>query len=64
MGNKKGVNEMIERITKKIRKVDNNGIFHDSRHDVAELAKMINILVDKVNEIVDVVNQNQIKGSK
>jgi ligand-binding SRPBCC domain-containing protein len=51
---------MIKRITKKLRKTGDIWLFHNSKDDVVELAKMINIIVDKLNEIIDEVNQEQV----
>ena len=47
---------MLTKITTKIKNVG-NGLFHDSRQDVATLAKQINLLTDKVNELVDEINK-------
>jgi len=33
------------------------GIFHDSRADVIEVAGAVNVLIVKVNEIIDEINK-------
>lgn len=48
---------MIQRINTRIRKSNNEGIFHNSRGDIAALGKVCNELIDKVNELVDAINQ-------
>ncbi len=47
---------MIKRLTNRIGNSDGIGIFHDTRGDVRTLAKMCNMLTDKVNELVNAVN--------
>ena len=44
------MNKIVERINKSS---GNDGIFHDSRHDVNTLGKAINLAFDKINEIID-----------
>lgn len=50
---------MIEKITLYVRSSDSVAIFHDSRSDVKALAKVLNTCIEKVNEIVDTVNEMQ-----
>ncbi|MFS0783579.1 hypothetical protein [Bacillus sp. 1P06AnD] len=47
---------MIKPIKTKIGKSKQRVIFHDSREDVQALGKVCNELIDKVNEIIAVVN--------
>lgn len=47
---------MIKRLIMTIRKSSNSGIFHNSREDIVTLGKAMNILIDKVNELVDANN--------
>lgn len=44
-------------IVKKLRKSNGSSIFHNSREDVIKLAQMVNICVDKINELVSEVEQ-------
>lgn len=55
------MSKRIERIKTKIRKTDSIGMFHDSRSDVRILAKLVNTLIDKVNELTDANNDLQDK---
>lgn len=48
---------MIKPINIKLRKPQNPGIFHDSRGDSEKLREVCNILIDKVNELVEKVNK-------
>ncbi|WP_157091290.1 hypothetical protein [Paenibacillus antarcticus] len=48
---------MIKKITKRFRPSNDGGFFHNSREDVAALAKFCNELADKVNELTDKVNE-------
>lgn len=48
---------MIKKIDFKLRKSSGIGIFHDSREDCRNLAKVCNILIDKVNELTSEVNK-------
>lgn len=43
----------IKKIKKKLRPSEEGGLFHNSRGDVRRLAKVLNEVVDKVNELVD-----------
>jgi|CXWK01.1.fsa_nt_gi hypothetical protein len=47
----------MEKIKTKLVKASETGLFHDSRGDVRKLAKVVNMLVDKVNELVDENNR-------
>lgn len=49
----------IEKIKLRIIKPDDTGMFHDSRKDSRTLGKAINMLIDKVNELVEANNQLQ-----
>ena len=48
---------MIKRINTRIRKSNNNGLFHNSREDVAMIGKVVNELIDKANELIEKVNE-------
>lgn len=53
----------MEKISFKIIKPDEMGIFHDSRKDVRTLAKVVNLLIDKVNTLIEENNKlNRIVG--
>ena len=47
----------MKRLDLHLRKPSTSGIFHDTRKDVQTLSKCINILVDKVNELVNENNK-------
>ncbi len=51
---------MIKEIKESITNSDSIGLTHDSRKDVRALAKMINILIDKVNELIEEINDSKI----
>jgi len=44
---------MANKITKKLKRMGESGLFHDSRADVRLIAKYCNSLVDKINELID-----------
>lgn len=46
----------MEKINVRINKSDDISLFHDSRSDVKKLSMVINLLIDKINEIVDIIN--------
>jgi hypothetical protein len=46
----------IEPLNNRLRRSGSHGIFHDTRQDVATLMLANNLLVDKVNELVEEVN--------
>ena len=48
---------MIKEITKRLRRSGNTGLFHDSRKDVLTITEHNNILQEKINELVTVVNR-------
>jgi len=45
----------MKRITKKLRPSNSNGVFHNSREVVTSLATMVNLCIDKINELVEEV---------
>ena len=47
---------MIRNLKTRIKATNGFGIFHDSRNDVRVLGKEINNLIDKMDEIINVVN--------
>ena len=52
---------MVKKIKTRIRKSSNPGIFHDSRGDIAIISKVCTELIDKVNELVEEVNELKAK---
>ncbi|MBQ8298153.1 MAG: hypothetical protein IJX77_10275 [Ruminococcus sp.] len=55
----------MKKITKEIGITPGNGIFHDSRGDVAALAAYCNMLASKINELIhliDVINRRLDNG--
>lgn len=48
-------------MTKKLRKSQDTSIFHDSRADVRSIMEVCNELTDKVNEIVEILNEQERK---
>lgn len=47
---------MIEPLKIKVRQADNPGVFHNSREDVARLGEALNKVIDKINELIEAVN--------
>jgi hypothetical protein len=47
----------MQKIKEKIVRSDGIGIFHDSRGDILKLTKMVNLLIDKVNELIEENNK-------
>lgn len=54
---------MIKKLTFKVIKSSNGGLFHNSRVDVNALMKVCNELIIKVNELTDEVNELKKKNS-
>ena len=48
---------MIKKITIRLRKSGNAGLFHDTRKDVLTIMEHNNILQGKINELVTAVNR-------
>lgn len=44
---------MIQRLKLSLKRVGEPGLFHDSRKDVRLLAKCINEITSKLNEVID-----------
>ena len=57
---------MIDKLNFNLRRTSNGGIFHDSREDVRTLTEALNRSIDKINELVIVVNRQgkEIKALK
>lgn len=49
----------IKKLTKKLRKSRDTSLFHDSRADVRSIMEVCNELTDKVNEIVEILNEQE-----
>ena len=47
---------MVKKLDFKLTGSTGSGVFHDSRSDCRNLAKVCNLLIDKVNELVAVVS--------
>lgn len=47
----------IKKIDIIIRDSSTRGVFHDSRQDTKNLARVCNILIDKANELTEEVNR-------
>ena len=47
----------VKQLKFKIRLTGGGGLFHDSRSDVKTLTKALKLTADKVNELVQVVNE-------
>ena len=56
----------MQRITKFLKISEDRGIFHDSRKDARLFAQMINICLDKINELQekDEKLQEKVKDNK
>lgn len=52
---------MIETIKKRIRLSNTTSLFHDSRDDVRQLAKLINEMLDKQTEIITALSILSVK---
>lgn len=50
---------MIEPLRLKIKTNCNQGLFHDSRGDIDILAKVFVILQDKINEVINTINESE-----
>ena len=50
-------NMSIKKITFRLGDSDSYGFTHDSRTDVRNLAKVCNVLIDKLNELAEEVNK-------
>jgi uncharacterized protein (DUF488 family) len=48
---------MIEKIKVKILRVDEPSFFHDSRKDARTLGTVVNLLIRKMNELIDENNR-------
>lgn len=46
----------IEPLNNRLRRSGSHGLIHDSRQDVATLMLANNLLVDKVNELIEEIN--------
>ena len=55
---------MIKKLKQKLKTYLGNGIFHDFRADANTIADYCNVLTNKINELVDAVNELQSKQSK
>lgn len=55
---------MIDKIKIRVNKPSESGLFHDSRGDAKRLGIMCNILIDKVNELIEANNRLEKELSK
>lgn len=46
----------MEKMKFKLKQSSGVGIFHDSRADVRSLSKVINLIIDKMDEIIEEIN--------
>ena len=49
----------MDKIEIKIKPTSTVGVFHDSRKDIHTLTKVVNILIHKVNELVEENNKKR-----
>ena len=49
----------IKKLTKKLRKSQDTSLLHDSRADVRSIMEVCNELTDKVNEIIEFLNEQE-----
>ena len=49
--------EEINKITKRLERTNDKYLFHDTRQDIRTLITTINICIDKINELVEEVNE-------
>lgn len=47
----------MDRIKVKVKSSEESGLFHDSRKDIRTLSKVVNLLIDKVNELINENNR-------
>lgn len=59
MNKRPGQINPIKEINIKLRPSNNQGLFHDSRADARTCMEALNICINKINEIVQVVNKIQ-----
>lgn len=52
----------MDKIKLKIKKSSDSGIFHASRKDVRILGEVVNLLIDKVNELIEENNKLKTKA--
>jgi|GEM_PF-5179189 len=52
----------VEPIKIRLRRASEPSIFHDSREDVRNIAKVVNLCIEKINELADVVNAKEEHG--
>jgi len=51
---------MIQRIKTKLRGTEQAYLFQDTRQDIRTLIKVINLQMDKINELVDEANKREV----
>lgn len=51
----------MDKINVKVRPSGEGGLFHDSRRDVRVLGQAVNLLIEKVNELID--ENNRLKNT-
>ena len=54
----------MDKIKIKVKRSSESGIFHDSRKDIMILGEIVNLLIDKVNELIDENNKLKNQASK
>ena len=59
MGEEVVMDRSIKKLTKKLRKSQDTSLFHDSRADVRSIMEVCNELTDKVNEIIELLNEQE-----
>jgi hypothetical protein len=54
----------MDKINYHLRKPNEVGVFHDSRKDSQTIRKVLNDVIQKVNEIIDYINQDQLNSKE
>lgn len=54
----------MKKITSKLRKPDVSNLFHDTRQDVAILAKYCNMLAETINDLIDELERTKAELAK
>jgi hypothetical protein len=53
----------MDKIKIRVKRSSESGIFHDSRKDIRVLGEMVNLLIDRVNELIEENNKLKNKAS-
>ena len=54
----------MQKITKKLRKPNQISLLHDTKSDIATLAKYCNLLADTINDLIDELERTKAELDK